>query len=226
MIREALYLVLAIPFLGACSGKVDLGNGDGTDASGNEGGTSGSGGSSGSSGGGSVMGGSGMGGSSGSSGSGSSGSSSGGVGGMSDEAGVGVTMLVEGGVIIGESEAGMVSGGGDASCFPDCMLDAGLGGYTLCGKTECGPGESCIATQTSGGPCVPPGMGGTCPKGTTLEGGCCVATPATSYVCQITPSACGGALTCGCSTSLCDMKDGCFCSGVKGNVLRCDCAAP
>jgi hypothetical protein len=226
MIREALYLVLAIPFLGACSGKVDLGNGNDTDGGGNEGGTSSSNGAGGSSSGGTVTGGSGMGGSGGS-GSGGGGPSSGGVVvGSSDEAGVGVTMLDEGGVIIGASEAGVASGGGDASCFPDCVVDASLGGYTLCGKTECGPGESCIATQTSGGPCLPPGTGGTCPKGTTLDGGCCVATPATSYVCQITPPACGGALTCGCSTSLCDMKDGCFCSGVKDNVLRCDCAAP
>jgi hypothetical protein len=205
MIRNALYLMVAASFLCACSGKVDLGNGPEGGA-----GDDGSGGS----------------------------VKTGGSGSTLDDGGSGSTMITpddSGTTSVGSADGGSSVeptdasvGTSEASCFPDCMLDAGApdGGFTLCGETECGPGESCVVTTTSGGPCLMPEDGGSCPKGTTLEGGCCVATPTPSYVCQITPASCGGELTCGCSASLCHKSDGCFCAGVSDNVLTCNCEAP
>jgi hypothetical protein len=207
MMRKELYLVLAVSLIAGCSGHVELGNGDGTD------------------GGGKVDG------------------SGGGIGVMmgAEPDGGSTTTEPDGGSTTEPSEAGIVASGDGGSCFPDCELEAGSGpppdggtievadgGYTPCGGAECGPGESCIATTTTGGPCEPPGDGGTCPKGTTLEGGCCVSPPETVYVCQITPAKCsGGVLTCGCSTSqLCNPSNACSCNGVKDNVLDCECEAP
>jgi hypothetical protein len=202
MTIKILYLVPAL-LLGGCSGVVDLGNGD-------------------------------------------SGSEAG-VGNQerSPDAGSSVLATDEAGQVVEpDSGIGQVSGPGggastepsdagisslDGNCLPNCSLEAGPpfdGGYTLCGETECGPGESCVATNTSGGPCIPPGDGGSCPKGTVLDGGCCVAAPSTLYVCQITPASCGGELTCACSSSLCSASDGCFCAGVTNNVLTCNCEAP
>jgi hypothetical protein len=202
MIRNGLYLVFAVSLMGGCSGDlVPLGNGPSAEGGTESGGQSHTG-------------------------------TPGEAGSMIEPA--------EGGIGVEPTDAsiGVPPEDGGVSCFPDCLPDAepedggsmiGEGpdsGLTLCGATECGPGESCIATQTSGGPCLMPGDGGTCPKGTTNEGGCCVATPPTFYVCQITPPSCGGELTCGCSKSLCPSDNACSCTGVKDNVLSCQCEAP
>jgi hypothetical protein len=199
MIRNALYLIRAVASVSGCSGKIPLGNGPGNGdaAAGAEGGP-----------GHSVMG-------------GDQDATTMMVG---DDAGIGVGP--NGDATTREIDAGTSVGPDGGSCFPDCTIDAGIGvgptdasipdasvgGFTPCGGAECGPGESCVATTDVGGP-------------PCFDGGPC-STPLPNYVCQITPHACKGDLTCGCSASLCLKTEGCFCAGVKDNVLSCTCEVP
>lgn len=138
-------------------------------------------------------------------------------------------------VIVSEGGSDVIfsDGGGDVILYDGGLYDGGLpdgfsfdgpvpDGYTACGPTPCVPGSSCVITRTTGGPCLAPNDAGVCPPPTIKEGVCCTFVTI-NFACHPTPAGCGGTLSCGCASSLCDF---CSCKGASGNDLDCECLGP
>jgi hypothetical protein len=106
----------------------------------------------------------------------------------------------------------------------DAQMTDASGGVT-CGSTTCGANEVCVHTVRTGGACRMPEDGG-CGPGEHMAGDCCVAY-SEEFRCAATPTACTGALSCGCGSTLCgDAPGACPCQGATGSQLECACFFP
>jgi hypothetical protein len=106
-------------------------------------------------------------------------------------------------------------GNGDSGNKPDS-------GPIACGTTTCSSSDVCVMNQFEGGALHPPSDAGTCPDGDVLIGPSC--SPAPTYQCEPTPSACAAGLTCTCAQSLCDSSYRCM--DAKDGLVSCYLEAP
>jgi hypothetical protein len=127
------------------------------------------------------------------------------------------------------SDAGADVNPGDGSSGDSSAADGGMMDTTPadvmgppCNGMTCNPGEVCVVTTTSGGPCLQPDDAGACPPGSQKNGMCCTFT-STQSACQPLPAACAGVPSCACASSLCT---GCMCQGASSSEVDCFCAAP
>jgi hypothetical protein len=112
--------------------------------------------------------------------------------------------------------------GGDVPPVDARLADAS---GVACGDRTCAPGQVCVRTESSGGPCQPVPDGGVCPPNTVPNGPCCIAYGVT-YACADRPAGCDP-LSCGCAGTLCGAgPGGCPCVNATATQLECACRFP